>query len=301
MFRGSFNILTLGIASATVIGATACYWNTDSMAYAAVTLVVGLYLALSPRIIREWERGILLRFGRFRGAKQPGVIWLLPGIDMLVDLVDMRVRSTSFSAERTLTKDTVPVNVDAVMFWVVTDAQRAILEVETFQQTVSWAAQTTLRDVIGKTELVRMISDREQLDKELLGIIDQKTSEWGITVQSVEIRDVKLPTGLEDAMSRKAQADREKEARVVLAESETRVAEEMERASALYQQNPAALHLRAMNMTYEAVKERGALMVIPSGMVDSASSEALFGLAASGFQVREQPAHDTLPDQEEDS
>ena len=236
-------------------------------------------------MIREWERGILLRLGRFRRAAPPGIVWVIPGADTIADVVDMRVRSTSFSAEKTLTRDTVPVNVDAVLFWVVTDAQRAILEVEQFRQTISWAAQTTLRDVIGKTELVRMIADRESLDEELRTIIDAKTSEWGITVQSVEIRDVKLPAGLEDAMSRKAQADREKEARVILAESETKVAEQMEHASSIYHRNPTALQLRAMNMTYEAVKERGALMVIPSNMVES-GTQSLFGLAASGFEVK---------------
>ena len=287
MLRGSFNILTIVIAAATGIAAIVYYQNTPSLTHVAAILVVGIYASLSPRIIREWERGIQLRFGRFHSARQPGIAWLLPGVDALANVVDMRVRSTSFSAEKTLTRDTVPVNVDAVLFWVVTDAQRAVLEVEVFQQTISWAAQTTLRDVIGKAELVRMISDRESLDRELLSIIDNKTSEWGITVQSVEIRDVKLPAALEDAMSRKAQADREKEARVVLAESETRVAEEMQQASELYRRNPAALQLRAMNMTYEAVKERGALMVIPSSMVEAGSADTVFGLAASGFEVKE--------------
>jgi regulator of protease activity HflC (stomatin/prohibitin superfamily) len=199
-------------------------------------------------------------------------------------LVDMRVRSTSFSAERALTHDTVPVNVDAVLFWVVTDARRAILEVERFDQTVSWAAQTTLRDMIGKTELVRMISDRQALDNELQAVIDAKTSEWGITVQSVEIRDVRLPPGLEDAMSRKAQADREKEARIILAQSELKVAEQMAQASQVYARNQTALHLRAMNMTYESVKERGALMIIPSTMPESLNP-GLLGTAAAAFRV----------------
>ncbi|MCA9179155.1 MAG: slipin family protein [Planctomycetales bacterium] len=287
MFRGSFNFVTTLLAAAAAVAAVVCFRETNSPGWTALVLSAGLYVSLSPRIIQEWERGVQLRLGRFRRCLQPGIAWLVPGADSLAAVVDMRVRSTSFSAEKTLTRDTVPVNVDAVLFWVVTDAQRAILEVEWFEQTISWAAQTTLRDVIGKTELVRMISDREKLDEELRTIIDAKTSEWGITVQSVEVRDVKLPAGLEDAMSRKAQADREKEARVVLAESELKVAEQMELASVLYHRNPAAFQLRAMNMTYEAVKERGALMVIPSGMVEATHSSALFGMAASGFRVSE--------------
>ena len=181
----------------------------------------------------------------------------------------------------------MPVNVDAVLFWVVTDAQRAILEVEHYVKTVSWAAQTTLRDVIGKSELVRMISDRQSLDEELQAIIDAKTSEWGVTVQSVEIRDVRIPPALEDAMSRKAQADREKEARVILAESELRVAEQMKQASDIYAENDAAMQLRAMNMTYESIKERGALMVIPSGMAESLDT-GMIGMAAASFRNRKE-------------
>ena len=195
----------------------------------------------------------------------------------------MRIRSTPFSAEKTLTRDTVPVNVDAVLFWVVTDAKRAIIEVEHYRDTVSWAAQTTLRDVIGHTELVRMISDRETIDRQLSEIIDAKTSEWGVTVQSVEIRDVRIPSSLEDAMSRKAQADREKEARIILAESELAVADEMEKAARVYHRDPIALQIRAMNMTYESIKERGALMVVPSNMVESMKG-GVVGLAATAFE-----------------
>ena len=245
--------------------------------------VAGIVLSLSPRMVRDWERGVLLRLGKFNRVLQPGIQWIVPGIDMISAKVDMRVRSTSFSAEKTLTQDTVPVNVDAVLFWVVTDAQRAILEVEHYVKTVSWAAQTTLRDVIGKSELVRMISDRQALDEELQKIIDAKTSEWGVTVQSVEIRDVRIPPALEDAMSRKAQADREKEARVILAEAELKVAEQMKIASDVYSENNAAMQLRAMNMTYESIKERGALMVIPSGMSESLNT-GVIGMAAASFR-----------------
>ena len=232
--------------------------------------------------MREWDRGVLLRLGRFNRILEPGISWVFPGIDRVASLVDMRVRSTPFSAEKTLTKDTVPVNVDAVLFWVVTDAKRSITEVQDYVSTVSWAAQTTLRDVIGQTELTRMISDREEIDRQLQEIIDAKTTDWGITVQSVEIRDVKIPGGLEDAMSRKAQADREREARIILAETELQVAEEMHRASEVYQDDPTALQIRAMNMTYESIKERGALMVVPTDMVSSMGG--MMGMAASNFE-----------------
>lgn len=242
----------------------------------------GFYLSLSPRQLREWERGVLLRLGRFSRVLGPGISWTFPGFDRLTAAVDMRIRSTPFSAEKTLTKDTVPVNVDAVLFWVVTDAKKAIVEVEEYESTVSWAAQTTLRDVIGHTELVRMIADRESIDRQLQEIIDAKTTDWGITVQSVEIRDVRIPGALEDAMSRKAQADREREARIILAESELKVAEEMDRAALVYQRDPVALQIRAMNMTYESIKERGALMVVPTNMVSSMSG--VIGMAAAGFE-----------------
>jgi regulator of protease activity HflC (stomatin/prohibitin superfamily) len=242
--------------------------------------VIGFYISLSPRLLKEWERGILLRLGRFQRVLGPGINWTFPGFDRLVATVDMRIRSTPFQAEKTLTKDTVPVNVDAVLFWVVNDARKAIVDVEHYAATVSWAAQTTLRDVIGHTELVRMISDRTQVDRQLQEIIDAKTSDWGITVRSVEVRDVRLPGALEDAMSRKAQADREREARIILAQSELMVADEMEKASAVYRRDPIALRIRAMNMTYESIKERGALMVVPSDMPSSMGGLTAFAPAA---------------------
>ena len=283
MFTGSNNVVAWVLLLATVGMTFALITVGVHPSLAAGIFVLGVILSLSPRILKDWERGILLRLGVFRKVISPGISWVVPGIDMLTTKVDMRIRSTSFSAEKTLTKDTVPVNVDAVMFWVVTEAQRAILEIEHYEKTVSWAAQTTLRDVIGKSELVRMISDRQTLDEELQAIIDAKTSEWGVTVQSVEIRDVRIPPTLEDAMSRKAQADREKEARVILAESELKVAEQMEQASEVYGRNAAAMQLRAMNMTYESIKERGALMVVPSGMVESLNT-GVIGMAAAAFK-----------------
>jgi uncharacterized membrane protein YqiK len=255
-------------------------WFAAGAVAAISVFAIGLYVGLSPRLLKEWERGVLLRLGRFKRVLGPGINWTFPGFDRLVATVDMRIRSTPFQAEKTLTRDTVPVNVDAVLFWVVTDARKAIVEVEHYAATVSWAAQTTLRDVIGHTELVRMIADREEIDRQLQEIIDAKTSDWGITVQSVEIRDVRLPGTLEDSMSRKAQADREREARIILAQSELVVADEMEKASAVYRRDPVALRIRAMNMTYESIKERGALMVVPSDMVSSMNSVVALGPAA---------------------
>jgi regulator of protease activity HflC (stomatin/prohibitin superfamily) len=283
MTTGFPNFLTWVLGILDIAAAAACYRLTRNEYATVAVFLVGLYLMASPRIVNEWDRGILLRLGRFQRILTPGIVWLIPGIDRLVSNVDTRIRSTTFSAERTLTRDTVPVNVDAVMFWVVTDAQKAILEVKDYVSTISWSAQTALRDVIGKSGLARMISDRASLDKELETIIDAKTSEWGITVQSVEIRDVSIPKAIEDAMSRKAQADREKEARIILADSELQVAEKMSLASDIYGKNSHAMQLRAMNMTYEAIKEKGALIIVPSGMVDS-MNPAVLGLATARAQ-----------------
>jgi regulator of protease activity HflC (stomatin/prohibitin superfamily) len=277
--KGRGNPIANLIMLVTAIVALAV-WLAGGAVGAIAIFAFGIYVGLSPRLLKEWERGVLLRLGRYKRVLGPGINWTFPGFDRLVATVDMRIRSTPFQAEKTLTKDTVPVNVDAVLFWVVTDARKAIVEVEHYAATVSWAAQTTLRDVIGHTELVGMISDREQVDRQLQEIIDAKTSDWGITVQSVEIRDVRLPGMLEDAMSRKAQADRESEARVILAHSEQAVADEMEKASGVYRRNPIALRIRAMNMTYESIKERGALMVVPSDMASSMGNLAAFAPAA---------------------
>jgi regulator of protease activity HflC (stomatin/prohibitin superfamily) len=279
--KGRFNPIANLILLAA-IGCFAALLRQDLALPAFVAGFLGLYLSFAPRQLKEWERGILLRLGRFSRVLEPGISWTFPGFDRLVSVVDMRIRSTAFAAEKTLTQDTVPVNVDAVLFWVVTDAKKAVIEVEDYESTVSWAAQTTLRDVIGHSELVQMIADREAIDAQLQEIIDAKTTDWGITVQSVEIRDVRIPGALEDAMSRKAQADREREARVILAQSELQVAAEMEKAAAVYERDPIALQIRAMNMTYESIKERGALMVVPSDMVSSMSG--MVGMASAAFE-----------------
>ncbi len=279
--KGGNNIIAWAVL--VLIGAVAVVVGiATGSALWSLVLVVFLAAVISPRVIKEWERGVLLRLGKFRRVLDRGVVWVIPGIEGVTRIVDMRIRSTPVKAQDALTLDTVPVNVDAVLFWQVTDAKKAILEVEDFQSTVSWAAQTTLRDLIGRTELLRMISDREALDKELRNIIDQKTSNWGITVQSVEIRDVMIPKTLEDAMSRKAQADRERESRIILAESEPQIADRLSKAARIYKDDPDAMRLRAMNITYESIKESGGMMVVPSGMADSINPGVL-GLAAAGL------------------
>lgn len=285
MKNGSFNIITWLLLSLTFIVVAVSYVALRLHPVLVIGLgIAGMFAAASPRQVKQWEKGLVLRLGRYRRICNPGISWVVPGFDSMNHLVDMRIRSTPFSAEKTLTRDTVPINVDAVLFWVVTDAKKAILEVEGYQNAISWLAQTTLRDVLGKNELARMISDREALDEELQGIIDAKTSEWGITVQSVEIRDVVIPSELEDAMSRKAQADRERDARVILSESEVRVAQQMEEAARIYQSDPTAMQLRAMNMTYEAIKEKGALMVVPSGMTHALDAGGIMGMATAAME-----------------
>jgi regulator of protease activity HflC (stomatin/prohibitin superfamily) len=242
--------------------------------------LIGLYLLFALKIADQWERAVVLRFGRLRGLRGPGLFWVVPLIDRVASWIDQRVTVTPFNAEKTLTKDTVPVDVDAVMFWVVWDAEKAALEVKDYQSAISWSAQTALRDMIGKMELAEILVGREALDRELQKIIDERTTAWGITVQSVEIRDVVIPAALEDAMSRQAQAERERQARVILGESERQIAESFADAAKAYQNNPTALHLRAMNMLFEGLKQKGALVIVPSSAVDTMNLGGLSGLVS---------------------
>ncbi len=237
-------------------------------------------LGLGPRVANEWERAVVLRLGRFNRLLGPGIFFVIPFIDRIVMWVDLRVRTTAFAAEKTLTADTVPVDVDAVLFWQVQSAQQAALAVEDYRSAVSWAAQTALRDIIGKTHLADMLTGREAIDDDLKLLIDARTHDWGILVRSVEIRDVTIPANLEDAMSRQAQAEREKRARVILGDAEVEIAEKFEVASRRYANNPLAFQLRAMNIRYEGLKEKGSLMVVPSSAVDSLSVGSMAGLAA---------------------
>jgi regulator of protease activity HflC (stomatin/prohibitin superfamily) len=245
-----------------------------------VMLVLGLILMQSPRIAQQWERAVVLRLGRFVGLRGPGLFWIAPLIDTVSTYIDQRTITTSFAAEQTLTSDTVPVNVDAVLFWMVHDAQKAALEVQEYSQAVSWAAQTALRDIIGRTALTDLLRGRERIEAELQQLIDQRSNPWGVTVQSVEMRDVVIPTALQDAMSREAQAAREKQARIILGQAEMEIAHSFQEAARSYHENPTALHLRAMNMLYEGLKEKGALMLIPSSAVESMGMGGLLGAAA---------------------
>ena len=243
-------------------------------------VLLGLLLAQSPKIARQWERGVVLRLGKYVGLRGPGLFWILPFIDSISAWVDQRVITTAFAAEETLTSDTVPVNVDAVLFWTVYDPEKAALEVQDYPAAVSWAAQTALRDIIGRTSLGDLLRGRERIEDELQKLIDERSNPWGVTVQSVEMRDVIIPAALQDAMSREAQAAREKAARVILAQAEVEIAAQFDKAAESYRDNPTALHLRAMNMLYEGLKEKGALMLVPSSAVESMGMGGLIGAAA---------------------
>ncbi|HEX3745651.1 MAG TPA: slipin family protein [Bryobacteraceae bacterium] len=252
------------------LGAGAVAWAAmgGRVALAAGALV-GLYFLFAIRVADQWEKVAVLRFGRFVGLRGPGLFHMIPIVDSLSRYVDQRVRVANVSAESTLTRDTVPVNVDAIVFWMVWNPEKAILEVQDFTQAITLSAQTALRESIGRHELHQMVAEREMLGKELQRILDEKTTSWGITVQSVEIRDVQIPLALQDAMSREAQAERERRARTILGQAETEIAEKFGQAALTYQSNPVALHLRAMNMLYEAIKEKGAMVIVPSSAVET--------------------------------
>jgi regulator of protease activity HflC (stomatin/prohibitin superfamily) len=249
-----------------------------------VTTLIGMYILFSLKIANQWEKGVVLRMGKFRGLYGPGVFWLIPIVDTLANWIDHRVMVTPFSAEKTLTKDTVPVDVDAVLFWVVWDAEKAVLEVEDYRIAISWSAQTALREILGQMNLADILVGRAKMDADLQKIIDERTTPWGITVQSVEIRDVVIPQDLEDAMSRQAQAERERQARVILGESEMQIANSFSEASKAYINNPVALHLRAMNMLFEGLKEKGALVIVPSSAVDTMNLGGLSGMVSLAEQ-----------------
>ena len=252
-------------------------WNPAAIVVGAL---LGFLAAQAPKVAKQWESAVVLRLGRYIGLRGPGLFWIIPFIDTISAWVDQRVITTSFAAEETLTSDTVPVNVDAVLFWMVYDPEKAALEVQNYPQAVSWAAQTALRDIIGRTSLTDLLRGRERIEEELQKLIDERSNPWGVTVQSVEMRDVIIPAALQDAMSREAQAAREKQARIILAQAEVEIANMFDTASESYQDNPTALHLRAMNMLYEGLKEKGALMLVPSTAVESMGMGGLIGAAA---------------------
>jgi regulator of protease activity HflC (stomatin/prohibitin superfamily) len=264
----------------------------DNPAYMVVGAILGVIVSRSPQVARQWERSVVLRLGRYVGLRGPGLYWIIPGIDTISCWIDQRTITTGFAAEETLTSDTVPVNVDAVLFWMVYDPEKAALEVQDYPQAVSWAAQTALRDIIGRTPLTILLRGREQIEAELQKLIDERSNPWGVTVQSVEMRDVVIPSALQDAMSRAAQASREKDARIILGEAEVEIAHLFDKAAESYQKNPTALHLRAMNILYEGLKEKGALMLVPSTAVESMGLGGMLGAAALRQQTlsRSDPA-----------
>jgi regulator of protease activity HflC (stomatin/prohibitin superfamily) len=247
-------------------------------------ILLGVYLLFALRTASQWEKVVVLRLGKFHKLAGPGVFWLIPIIDSPSNWIDHRVMVTPFSAEKTLTKDTVPVDVDAVLFWVVWDAEKAALEVADFRAAIAWAAQTALREIIGQMTLADILIGRAKMDADLQKIIDERTTPWGITVQSVEIRDVVIPPALEDAMSRQAQAERERQARVILGESEKQIAISFSKASEAYIENPTALHLRAMNMLFEGLKQKGALVIVPSSAIDTMNLGGLSGMVSLAQQ-----------------
>ncbi|MBN2148638.1 MAG: slipin family protein [Anaerolineales bacterium] len=274
-------LLTIATIGGIWMGVAQVSWIVIVI-FCTVLFLAAHYVLLALQIGSQWEKAVVLRFGKIRGLSGPGIFWLIPIVDTIANWIDHRVMVTPFSAEKTLTKDTVPVDVDAVLFWVVWDAQKAALEVKDYRVAIAWAAQTALREIIGQMSLADILVGRAMMDTELQKIIDERTTPWGVTVQSVEIRDVVIPQDLEDTMSRQAQAERERQARVILGESEKQIAHSFAEASQAYIDNPTALHLRAMNMLFEGLKEKGALIIVPSSAVETMNLGGLSGMVALG-------------------
>jgi regulator of protease activity HflC (stomatin/prohibitin superfamily) len=282
-------IFGIGCALAFVIyNVTA---NMESQWIAAIAFVIALFVSLAIKVADQWERVVILRLGKFRSLKGPGLFLIIPIIDTVPYWIDIRVITSTFKAEKTLTKDTVPVDVDAVLFWKVIDPQKAALDVADYKSAISWASQTALRDVIGKTMLSDMLEGREKISSELQKIIDIRTEPWGINVISVEVKDVLIPSALEDAMSMQAQAERERQARVILGDSERQVAEKFGEAAKTYTNNPVALHLRAMNMLYEGLKQNSTIVIVPSSAIDTMQLGSMAGLTALTMGIGQDKAN----------
>ncbi len=272
-----FVVMAIGISVSALTGQ---FERSNAPWWMLLAFFPAFYLLFAIKIANQWEKAIVLRFGKFQRLAGPGMFAIVPIVDAIPSWIDQRVMVTPFAAQKTLTKDTVPVDVDAVLFWVVWDAQKAALEVENYRAAVDWAAQTALRDIIGRMMLADILVGRSVLDKELQQIIDQRTTPWGVTVQSVEIRDIVIPAALEDAMSQQAQAERERQARVILGESEKQIADSFRAAAEIYGANQTALHLRAMNMLFEGLKEKGALVIVPSSAVETMNLGGISGITA---------------------
>ena len=282
----SLNVDTSGPGIAALLACIAAGLAAGTVLHSSLPLIVGVaigvYLLFSIKVVQQWQRVAILRFGRYRGLRGPGLFLIVPVMDTLSRFVDQRVRVATVTAESTLTRDTVPVNVDAIVFWLVWNAEKSILEVENFTDAVNMSAQTALRESIGRHELAQMITERETMGQQLQLILDAKTNPWGITIQSVEIRDVRIPQALENAMSQQAQAERERQARLILGDAETQVSIKFAEAARIYGDNPGALHLRAMNMLYEAMKEKGAMVIVPSTAVETMGLGGTLATAVMG-------------------
>jgi regulator of protease activity HflC (stomatin/prohibitin superfamily) len=291
MGRGA-NALAVLVSSVLLLAAAAFagagyFWGAHpAYVVAAVLVVIAILVPRCLIIANQWERMIVLRLGRLHGIRGPGLFAIIPFVDLVATAIDQRIQTTGFNAERTLTRDTVPVNVDAIIFWQVHDTERAALEIANYREAIGQVAQTSLREMIGATELAGLLSERKKADELLRAEIGSKTAEWGVGVISVEIRDVAIPPGLQDAMSRRAQAEREREARIILGSSEHQIAQTFVDAAEIYAKSPGAMQLRAMNLVYEATKERGMTIVIPSGMADSMNPSGLGGLLAATGAAR---------------
>jgi len=272
-------VLLLAVGAGLVL--TAVYRQP---AFVIGGMLIGLYFLFAIKVADQWQKAAILRLGKYKGLRGPGMFVIIPVIDQISQYVDQRVRVTDVKAESALTRDTVPVNVDAIVFWLVWNAEKSILEVMDFDNAITLSAQTALRESIGRHDLSQMITEREMLGRELQRILDEKTNPWGITVQSVEIRDVHIPQALEDAMSRQAQAERERQARIILGTAETEISTKFAEASTVYLNNPVALHLRAMNMLYEAIKEKGSMVIVPSSAVETMGLGGLLGTASLSSQ-----------------
>jgi regulator of protease activity HflC (stomatin/prohibitin superfamily) len=265
-------IMIVGGVVSFVVGAV----NTPlGFLFGIMTFFAAWLFASAIRMVTQWERAVVLQLGKFVGLRGPGLFFITPLLQNVTRVVDLRTITSTFKAEQSITADTVPVDVDAVLFWKVVDAEKAVLEVQEYSQAVGWAAQTALRDVIGRSTLADILSGRDKIDTVLRGIIDTKTEPWGVQVASVEIRDVVIPAALQDAMSRQAQAERERQARIILGESETQVAAKFMEAAKLYEQSPTALHLRAMNMLYEGMKDKGSMIIVPSSALETMNLGAI--------------------------
>lgn len=278
---GSANIVaTTVVVILFAITAFLYYSGIIGVPLLVALIIISLLIGSSIRIADQWEKAVVLRMGKYSGLKGPGLFFIIPILDQVSSYIDQRVRVTEFRAEQTLTKDTVPVNVDAVVYWTVWDVEKAALEVQEYVKAISFIAQTDLRDIIGKHELADLLQEREKIAEDLQKTLDSNTNPWGITCQTVGIRDIIIPQALADAMSKQAQAERERKARVILGTAETEIAEKFAMASKEYADNPIALHLRGMNMLYEGLKEKGSMVIVPSSALDSMNLGVIGGLAS---------------------